>query len=91
MHRLIATLLTILMLSIPCFAGEKGHRSGENYTIYDRSYRVRGYVRDGKIYDRKYRTRGYIKDDKVYDRRYRPQYYIDRDKRYNRDNSKSVK
>lgn len=77
MNKYIVAALLTLTIATPALAGEKGHKSGENYTIRDRNYRVEGYVKDGRIYDRNYRIEGYIKDNKVYDRDYRIKGYLE--------------
>lgn len=71
----VALLLTI---AIPGFAREKGGGHGQDYTIRDRNYSTKGYVRDGKIYDKNYKIEGYIKDNKVYDRDYHIKGYLDK-------------
>jgi hypothetical protein len=65
MRILIASLL-VFCLPLAVSAREQG-----NYTLYDRNYRINGYVSNGKIYDKNYRIKGYVKDNKVYDREYR--------------------
>lgn len=78
MKKLIVAALLTLMVATPAFPRERGGVEGQDYTIRDKNYSTKGYVRDGKIYDKNYRLDGYIKDNKVYDREYRLKYYLDK-------------
>jgi hypothetical protein len=77
MKKLIVVALLTLTIAAPGFAREKEGGQGQNYTIRDRNYVTKGYVRDGKIYDKNYRIEGYIKDNKVYDRNYKVKGYLE--------------
>lgn len=70
-------LILAALISTAAIAGEKG----ADYTIRDKNYVTKGYVKNGKIYDRDYHLEGYISRDKVYDRNYRKEGYLDRGNR----------
>lgn len=73
----LALALTVALTGA-AYAGEKG----ADYTIRDKSYRVEGYVRNGKIYDRDYRLRGYVTPNgTIRDRDYRVKGYLEKDNR----------
>ncbi len=77
MKKLIVVALLTLTIAAPGFAREKGDHKTGNYTIYDKSWKTQGYVRDGKIYDKNYKIEGYIRNDKVYDRNFKVKGYLE--------------
>jgi len=73
----VLVLALTAALTSAAYAGEKG----ADYTIRNKDYTVKSYIRNGKIYDKDYRLEGYISRDKIYDRNYQQKSYLDRDNR----------
>jgi hypothetical protein len=69
--KVIGTVGLLLALTIPVWSAE--------YTVRDRNYRTEGHVNNGKIYDRDYRIKGYVtKDGTIRDRDYNVRGFVDR-------------
>ena len=67
----LAIRILMMIMIITCSAA--GAAAGDTKKIYDKDWRVKGYIRDDghgtkKIYDRNWNTEGYIRDDTIYDR-----------------------
>ena len=70
MKRLALHILIVITIITGSAAGTA---AGDTKKIYDKDWRVKGYISDDghgtkKIYDRNWNTRGYIRDDTIYDR-----------------------
>jgi hypothetical protein len=56
----------------------------EDITIYDKDWRVKERIQDGKIYDRDWRVKGHIEDGKIYDRNWNLKGRFDNERIYDR-------
>lgn len=64
--------LCILMAALIITGLASGGEARGTKRIYDKDWRLKGYIRDDgsgtkKIYDRNWNTQGYIRDDTIYD------------------------
>lgn len=70
MKKLALRFLTIVLILAGCACGAA---AGDTRKVYDKDWRVKGYIRDDghgtkKIYDKSWDTEGYVRDGTLYDR-----------------------
>ncbi len=64
------SLLIVILFFLPSFA------LAQDLTVYDKDWKVKARIEDGKIYDRNWKVKGYIKDNRIYDRDWKPKFYL---------------
>lgn len=62
---LMAVLSSFVSLTILIFLGQA---LAEEVTIYDKDWRIKGHIEDGRVYDRDWRLQNRIEGGKIYDR-----------------------